>query len=219
MPPSLSLHSMATSFGAMSSPVGSMATTRASADFPNRPEVLVTRADLRSSVAAYEQLLATGKAFTNAMLVLSRAAGDLASSFEGCSKTKGAHVEAETLQACAGLHFLTSNWAQVLADSFWKDFQIPLLSAFDTYRTACNERQMLHEKDLADKSRALKEIEARNIRNGLGRRGPGRDLASFKQLLGEMQQKVTEIDSAKADYYREVLNGEEEIWGLIQSKV
>lgn len=205
--------------GSQMSPTGSLATTSASTDFPRRPEVLVTRADLRSSVSSYEQLLGSGKALTNAMLVLSRATAEFAESLETCSKTKGAHAQAENLQACAGLHFLTSNWSQVLADSFWKDFQIPLLSAFDTYRTTCNERQLMHDKLLAEKSRTLKETEARNIRNGLGRRGPGRDLASFKLLLAQMQQQVSEIDEAKADYYHEVLEAEEEMWEFIQSKV
>ncbi|KDN43794.1 hypothetical protein K437DRAFT_237021 [Tilletiaria anomala UBC 951] len=200
------------------------ATTRASLDFPYRPAVLVTRADLRASVQAYERVLGACKAYTNSMLVLSHASADLASALQECSKVKGAHEQADKLQACGGLHFLISNYSQVLADSFWKDFQIPLLESFDAYRQACNERQLLHEKQILEKSRMLKETEARNMKLGSkGGRGKGaeggRDLNSFRRALAELQRQVDELDELKADYYNEVLESEQEMWEFIQSKV
>ncbi len=197
------------------------ATTHASIDFPHRPDVLVTRADLRASVQAYEHLLQTCKAYTNAMLVLSRASADFAGALGECSKVKGAHQQADKLQACSGLHYLMSNYSQVLADSFWKDFQCPLLESFDTYRHACNERQVLHEKQILEKSKLLKETEAQNMRLGNPRRkgDPGRDLNSFRRALAELQRQVDDLDQLKGDYYHEVLDAEQDNWEFIQSKV
>ncbi|KAI3482840.1 hypothetical protein L1887_54400 [Cichorium endivia] len=57
-------------------------TTRASLDFPSRPAVLITRADLRTSLAAYEALLASAKAYTSAMLAMAKASSDLACALE-----------------------------------------------------------------------------------------------------------------------------------------
>lgn len=92
MPPTL--FSCAPSLaGTHLSPTGSLATTCTSAlDFPRRPDVQVARADLRSSVSAYEQLLVTIKALTNAMLVLSHAAAGFAAPIATCSKDKGARA-------------------------------------------------------------------------------------------------------------------------------
>ncbi|EST06971.1 hypothetical protein PSEUBRA_003600 [Kalmanozyma brasiliensis GHG001] len=192
-------------------------TTRASLlDFPSRPAILVTRADLRASLAAYEALLASAKAYTSAMLSMSKASSDLACALETCARVKGAHDSGPGLQAASGLHFLKSNYEQVLCDTFWKDFSIPLLSHYDTYRSACTDRQVLHDKAVAQKSKELKEAEARNNRAG---RKKERDLNSFRRALAELQSHVDAIDELKAQYYNEVLDAEQEVWSFIESKV
>ncbi|GAK68398.1 uncharacterized protein PAN0_083d6648 [Moesziomyces antarcticus] len=191
-------------------------TTRASLDFPSRPAVLITRADLRTSLAAYEALLASAKAYTSSMLAMAKASSDLACALETCARVKGAHDSGPALQAASGLHFLKSNYEQVLCDTFWKDFSIPLLSHYDTYRSACTERQVVHDKAVSEKSKQLKEAEARNNRAG---RKKERDLNSFRRALAELQSHVDAIDDLKAQYYNEVLDAEHEVWQFIESKV
>ncbi|SJX66629.1 related to IVY1-phospholipid-binding protein [Sporisorium reilianum f. sp. reilianum] len=191
-------------------------TTRASLDFPSRPAVLITRADLRTSLAAYEALLASAKAYTSTMLSMAKASSDLACALEACARVKGAHDSGPGLQAASGLHFLKSNYEQVLCDTFWKDFSIPLLSHYDTYRSACTDRQVLHDKAVSDKSKELKDAEARNNRAG---RKKERDLNSFRRALAELQSHVDAIDELKAQYYNEVLDAEQEVWSFIESKV
>ena len=191
-------------------------TTRASLDFPSRPAVLITRADLRTSLAAYEALLASAKAYTSAMLSMAKASSDLACALETCARVKGAHESGPGLQAASGLHFLKSNYEQVLCDTFWKDFSIPLLSHYDTYRSACTDRQVSHDKAVSEKSKELKEAEARNNRAG---RKKERDLNSFRRALAELQSHVDAIDELKAQYYNEVLDAEQEVWQFIESKV
>ncbi|SNX88090.1 related to IVY1 - phospholipid-binding protein [Melanopsichium pennsylvanicum] len=191
-------------------------TTRASLDFPSRPAVLITRADLRTSISAYEALLASAKAYTSTMLSMAKASSDLACALETCARVKGAHESGPGLQAASGLHFLKSNYQQVLCDTFWKEFSIPLLSHYDTYRSACTDRQVSHDKAVFDKSRELKQAEARNNRAG---RNKQRDLNSFRRALAELQSHVDAIDELKAQYYNEVLDAEQEVWQFIESKV
>ncbi|KAK0541870.1 hypothetical protein OC844_007947, partial [Tilletia horrida] len=183
------------------------ATTRASLDFPSRPAVLVTRADLRNSVSAFEGLLSAAKGYTNVMLTMAQASAELAGALETCARVKGAHESGAGLHAASALHFLMSNYQQVLADSLWKDFSIPLLSHFDTYRSAVAERQVAHEQAVAEKSKLLKETEARNMRTG---RRKERDLSSFRRALAELQAQVDSLDELKAQYYHEVIESEEE---------
>ncbi|KAJ9477228.1 Protein IVY1 [Pseudozyma hubeiensis] len=191
-------------------------TTRASLDFPSRPSVLITRADLRTSLSAYESLLASAKAYTSTMLSMAKASSDFACSLEACARVKGAHESGPGLQAASGLHFLKSNYLQLLCDTFWKDFSIPLLSHYDTYRSACTDRQVSHDKAVSQKSKELKEAEARNNRAG---RKKERDLNSFRRALAELQSHVDAIDDLKASYYNEVLEAEQEVWQFIESKV
>ncbi|KAL9937386.1 hypothetical protein V8E36_003795 [Tilletia maclaganii] len=192
------------------------ATTRASIDFPSRPNVLVTRADLRASVSAFEGLLSAAKGYTNVMLTMAQASAELAGALETCARVKGAHESGASLHAASALHFLMSNYQQVLADGLWKDFSIPLLSHFDTYRSAVAERQVAHEQAVAERSKLLKETEARNMRTG---RRKERDLSSFRRALAELQAQVDSLDELKAQYYHEVIESEEEVWEFILSKV
>lgn len=186
-------------------------------EFPCRPEVLITRSDLRASATAYDSLFSAGNAFRQALVTLSQAAGDFASAVETCSKAKGAQsTAAEPLQACAGLQYLQSNWARVLADTLGTDFQSPLVMAYETYRATADKRQRKYDRLVTLKSRRLEDIEARSMRNG---RMCRRDLRSFKVLLKEMQDQVQEMDQAKAEYYTDVLHAEEQLWSITQEKV
>ncbi|KAJ1018558.1 hypothetical protein NDA16_004840 [Ustilago loliicola] len=150
------------------------------------------------------------------MLAMAKASSDLACALETCARVKGAHESGPGLQAASGLHFLKSNYEQVLCDTFWKDFSIPLLSHYDTYRSACTDRQVLHDKAVTEKSKELKDAEARNNRAG---RKKERDLNSFRRALAELQSHVDAIDELKAQYYNEVLDAEQEVWQFIESKV
>ena len=81
------------------------------------------RADLRQSLASFEGLLTTAKAYRNAMLALATATAAFASALEECARQKGAmvaNVETEEeapgmkLMAASGLHHLMANHTQVL---------------------------------------------------------------------------------------------------------
>lgn len=180
------------------------------------PSIIVTRADMRNSLQAFEGLLSASKSYTSAMLAMSEASAHLAASLEACARVKGAHQAGSSLQAAAGLHHLLANSQSLLADVLWRDVSIPLLEHFDAYRSATAERQVAHEATIREKSRLLNETEARNMRTAKRKE---RDLNSFRRALAELQQQVETLDEIKADYYHEVLQSEEEVWSFIQDKV
>lgn len=181
-----------------------------------RPHLFVRRADLGASLAAYERLLAAIKSYTTATLTMSNASSELAAALEECSAIKGAHTCGEKLQAAGGLHYLKSNYEQVLCDTFWKEISIPLLSNLDTYKATVQERQILHERTVSEKSRILKDIERKNQREGRRRE---RDLSSFRSMLSELQTHVDYLETLKLQHYNEVLEYEENAWEYISSKV
>ncbi|PWN46211.1 hypothetical protein IE81DRAFT_319082 [Ceraceosorus guamensis] len=197
------------------------ATTHASTAFAGqdsslRPRLVVTRADMRASLSAYDELLQASKAYTSAMLAMSHASAGMAAAMETCSRVKGAHEAGSGLQAAAGLHHLLANSQSLLADVLWRDFSIPLLEHYDAYRAGTADRQVAHEAEIRAKSKILGETEARNMRTG---RRKERDLNSFRRALAELQSQVDALDEVKSSYYHEVLEGEEEVWGFIHQKI
>lgn len=191
-------------------------TQASSIDLTNRPPVYVRRADISASLDAYERLLSATKAYTTSMLAMSKASSELAEALEDCSRMKGAYANGPAFQAACGLHYLKSNYEQVLCDTIWKEFSIPLLSRLDVYRTSVHERQLAHEATMATQSRVLKDIETKYQKEG---RKKKRDLNSFRTMLAELQDKVNEMEDTKARHYTDVLDNEEQTWAFLASKV
>lgn len=73
---------------------------------------------LRESVAAYEQLLATAKGYRNALITLSSASTALAGALGECARVKGAGDSGENLMAASGLHYMIANSGQVLVSFY-----------------------------------------------------------------------------------------------------
>jgi len=217
VPPEVVLLTL-TSYSIMVGPssIRSSTTSATQFDHPFGPHITITRKDLSSSTLAYQRLLSASKSYTNSTLSLANSSSELASALDECSRLKGSHESSSQLQALSGLYYLISSYNQVLADSFWKDFSIPLLNHFDVYNAANFERSLTNEKLLAEKSKVLKDTEMRNLKNG---RKKERDLNSFRKALNELQEQVEEIDRLKSDYYHELLQSEEECWKLVMEKV
>lgn len=97
------------------SPTMSTATSASRLDLgDDGPKVIVTRADLRESVAAYELLLSSAKAYRNALIALSTASTALAGALGECARVKGAGDSGESLLAASGLQYMVANSGQVL---------------------------------------------------------------------------------------------------------
>lgn len=184
-----------------------------------RPSTIVTRKDQISSLNAYEGLLTASKAYTQALLALSTASNDFAFALQDCARLKGSHKVGPQLHAASGLEFLVASHSKLLADGFWKDFSIPLLEAFDSHRAAVAERQMAHDRVMAERSRELQECEEKQLRGAAKKRGKERDLGSFRKALEELQRLVNGLDEERATHYVDVLGAEEEEWDRVANRV
>ncbi|CAJ0754023.1 21797_t:CDS:2, partial [Entrophospora sp. SA101] len=80
----------------------------------SNPSVILTRTDIRSSIEAYEQLLAAAKIYRNQLMALAQATANFGQSLERIAHCKGALESGSSFQAAAGLHYLTSNHQQLL---------------------------------------------------------------------------------------------------------
>ncbi|KAJ1311004.1 hypothetical protein OPQ81_009511 [Rhizoctonia solani] len=200
------------------SPTYSVTTNTTDArDLAGRAERIITRADLKASAEAYEQLLNASRFFRDALAGVSRASARFAEAIEKCSRLKGpSDACGKDLQAAAGLHHLISNHEQILEHTIIHKFEMPLRQGFDTYKETVAARTAEYERALTEKSRLIRKTEADNIRVG---RKKLRDLNSFRAALATLQAQVNDLDKLKSDYYQQVLEHEQEIWDGVLGNV
>lgn len=105
-----------------------------------------------------------------------------------------------------------ANHDQLLADTVYRQFEIPLLSALDHYKLITADRLASYEQRLSEQSARIRKTEAENLRGGRRRK---RDLDSFRLALAELQRQVDELDGIKAGYHEEVLEEEDEVGPLL----
>ncbi|KAB5593397.1 hypothetical protein CTheo_3135 [Ceratobasidium theobromae] len=186
-------------------------------DLTGRAERIITRADLRASTEAYENLLSAGRSFREALAQVSRASAKFAEAIEKCSRLKGPSDSCgKDLQAAAGLHHLISNHEQILEHTIVHKFEAPLRQDLETYKTTVAARTAEYERALTDKSRLIRKTEADNMRVG---RKKLRDLNSFRAALATLQAQVNDLDKLKSDYYQQVLVHEQRTWDGVLGNV
>ncbi|KAF8826535.1 hypothetical protein HHX47_DHR5000165 [Lentinula edodes] len=177
------------------------------------PSKIITRADLKASLQAYEQLMNSCATYRAALVTVSNATAEFADAMERCSTLKGPSYEAGTrLQAGSGLHHLIGNHMHVLAETLDRNFEKPLRQHLETYRTIVTERSLSYERALKEKSEIIRHTEKRNMN------GKERNLQSFREALAVLQRQVDELDELKAEHYAEIVEHEEEVWDVVQGK-
>ncbi|KAG6833784.1 hypothetical protein H0H87_001216 [Tephrocybe sp. NHM501043] len=181
---------------------------------PNGPAKIITRANLKASLQAYEDLMTTSASYRAALMTMSKATAAFADALEACSGLKGPSYDAGTrLQAASGLHHLIGNHWHVLAETIEKSFERPLRQHLDTYRTIVKDRSTAYERAVREKSQVIRDTEERNLNR------KERNLQSFREALVVLQRQVDDLDTMKESHYREIIEHEEQVWDVVQGKV
>ncbi|KZP24677.1 hypothetical protein FIBSPDRAFT_735433 [Athelia psychrophila] len=197
------------------SPTFSEATNVSGMNFGDSgPEKIITRANLKASLHAYEELMNCSANYRAALMTMSKVTAAFADAMETCSGLKGPSYEAGTrLQAASGLHHLIGNHWHVLAETLDKNFEKPLRQHLETYRTIVNERSASYERALYERSQIIRQTEIGNMHKRQ------RNLQSFREALTVLQRQVDELDGMKGQHYQEIMEHEEEVWDVVQAKV
>ncbi|KAF9646973.1 hypothetical protein BDM02DRAFT_3156368 [Thelephora ganbajun] len=197
------------------SPTFSDATNASTINFgSNGPEKVITRADLKASLQAYDDLLNACANYRSVLMSLSKAASHFADAMEACSRLKGPSYETSTrIQGASGLHHLMGNQWHIMADSLDRKFERPLRNHLDGYKTVVAERSSSYERALKEKSHIIRQTELNNMNKR------SRNLQSFREALQVLQRQVDDLDELKARHYQEIMEHEEEIWDFAQGKI
>ncbi|KAJ7283864.1 hypothetical protein C8J57DRAFT_1498865 [Mycena rebaudengoi] len=181
----------------------------------NGPEKIITRANLKASLQAYEELMKTSSHYRAALMNLSKSTAAFANAMEICSGLKGPSYEAGTrLQAASGLHHLIGNHWHVLAETLdLVQFRKAPSGSSEHVQTIMAERTASYERVLREKSQIIRDTEMRSMNK------KERNLQSFREALGVLQRQVDELDDLKAAHYQEIVDHEEEVWDAVQGKI
>ena len=157
----------------------------------------ISQSDVAESIARYEELLQRARQYRNALADLAKASNGLGSALEDCGRGKGLEEMSEALGNAAGVQYLIANHQNVLSDTFYRTYEIPLRDNLETFVNETEERRETYCQELAAKKKLLSEREKRHLK--LAQR-KNRGLTEFREALREMTVLADDMDKLKQDF-------------------
>lgn len=199
---------------------------------PPTAHAVLTKSDLAASQHAYAELLATAKSYRVALAALSTAASSFGSALEACARLKEARADslalvagapgggypapgttvqvttssgctADSLLAAAGVHHLVANHEQILSETVYRSFEVPLLHELDKWRRDVEDEEAVYLAAVKRQSADIRRIEKDGIR--LHRQRGPRDVAKFRGHLVELTTKLDGLTALHGEHARTLL--------------
>ncbi|CAM1506264.1 Fc.00g059050.m01.CDS01 [Cosmosporella sp. VM-42] len=201
---------------------------------PPRPaHAVLTKADLENSQQAYSDLLSSAKAYRLALATLSTAASTFGSALESCARLKEARAEpigpsgaanmtasfttkgsctADILMSASGVHHLVANHQQILSETVYRSFEVPLLHDLDKWQGVIDDEEEVYKQKVKAQSKEIKRLEKEGMKLHKQRR---RDVARFRAHLVDLTTKLDGLTTLHADHARTLLRESQETSGRI----
>jgi hypothetical protein len=198
---------------------------------PSHP--VLSKADLERTQEAYSELVSSAKAYRLALATLSNAASAFGSALESCARLKEARAEpigpaaganmtasfttkgactADPLMSASGVHHLIANHQQILSETVYRSFEVPLLHDLDKWQTVIDEEEDTYQQRLKAQSKEVKRLEKQGLKLHKQQR---RDVARFRAHLVELTNKLDGLTTLHADHARTMLRESQETSGRI----
>ncbi|KAI1176445.1 hypothetical protein F4777DRAFT_546281 [Nemania sp. FL0916] len=201
---------------------------------PPRPaHTVLTKADLEQSQLAYTDLLATAKSYRVALASLSTAASAFGCALEACARLKESRAEslllnipaggasamsnsytakassctADTLLSASGVHHLIANHQQILSETVYRSFEVPLLHDLDKWRRDIDDADEAYQKEVAQRSREIRRLEKDGLKLHKQRR---RDLSKFREHLVQLTGKLDGLSALHGEHAQGLLRESQE---------
>jgi hypothetical protein len=202
---------------------------------PPRPShTVLTKADLEQSQLAYSDLLATAKSYRVALASLSTSASAFGCALEACARLKEARADsllnlpsgataapglsnsysmkatsctADHLMSASGVHHLIANHQQILSETVYRSFEVPLLHDLDKWRRDIEDADEAYQKEVALRSREIRRLEKEGLKLHKQRR---RDLSKFREHLVQLTSKLDGLSALHGDHAQGLLRESQE---------
>ncbi|PMD60808.1 uncharacterized protein K444DRAFT_496873, partial [Hyaloscypha bicolor E] len=203
---------------------------------PRPPYSVLSKSDLEASQTAYSDLLSTAKAYRLALASLSTAASTFGSALEACARLKEARSEsiesldggmsnsfmsggkssctADSLLAASGVHQLIANHQQILSETVYRSFEVPLLHELDEWRRRMEEEEMSYQKSAKTLSREIRRMEKEGLKLHKQRK---RDVGKFREHLVALTGKLDALTGLSGGHSRGLLrDGQGMSMGIVE---
>lgn len=190
---------------------------------PRAAHAVLTKSDLEQSQAAYAEVLSSAKSYRLALAALSTAASAFGSALESCARLKEARADAlgppaaaslsnsfnakgsctaDSLLAAAGVHHLVANHQQILSETVYRSFEVPLLHELDKWRRDVEDEEEGYVRAVKKQSQEIRRLEKEGLKLHRQRR---RDVAKFRSHLVELTTKLDGLTTLNAEHARTLL--------------
>lgn len=204
---------------------------------PPRPaHAILTKADLEASQTAYADLLTTAKSYRQALATLSTTASAFGASLEACARLKESRADAlgplpgigdggggpslsnsyttkqgsctaDLLLGASGVHHLVANHQQILSETVYRSFEVPLLHELDKWRAAIDDEDERYRREAAARSQEIRRLEKEGLKLHKQRR---RDVSKFREHLVELTSRLDGLTALHGDHARTLLRESQE---------
>ncbi|KAI5867403.1 hypothetical protein GGS23DRAFT_592719 [Durotheca rogersii] len=116
--------------------------------------------------------------------------------------TKGV-CTADLLLGASGLHHLVANHQQILSETVYRSFEVPLLHELDRWRRAIEDEDEAYRKEAAVRSREIRRLEREGQR--LYHQPRRRDVAAFREHLVTLTGRLDGLTTLHAAHARALL--------------
>ncbi|KAI9055960.1 hypothetical protein LZ554_000894 [Drepanopeziza brunnea f. sp. 'monogermtubi'] len=190
---------------------------------PPRAHAVLNKSDLEASQTAYTDLLSSAKAYRLALAALSVSASTFGSALEACARLKEARSDvmpssaaasmtnsfsakgsctADSLMAAAGVHQLVGNHQQILSETVYRSFEVPLLHDLDQWRRRMEEEEGAYQREAKSMSKEIQKMEKEGLRLHKQRK---RDVGKFREHLVQLTGKLDALTGLSGGHSRGLL--------------
>jgi hypothetical protein len=109
--------------------------------------------------------------------------------------------------AASGVHHLVANHQQILSETLYRNFEVPLLHELDKWRGAIDDEDEVYKREVAARSREIRKLEKDGLKLHKQRR---RDVSKFREHLVELTGKLDGLTGLHGDHARTLLRESQE---------
>jgi hypothetical protein len=120
--------------------------------------------------------------------------------------TKGS-CTADSLLAASGLHHLIANHQQILSETVYRSFEVPLLHELDGWRRRMEEEEVTYQREVKERAKEIRRMEKEGHRLHRQRK---RDVAKFRGHLVDLTTKLDSLTSLHGGHSRTLLRDSQE---------
>ncbi|KAH7037145.1 uncharacterized protein B0I36DRAFT_345307 [Microdochium trichocladiopsis] len=110
---------------------------------------------------------------------------------------------ADLLLSASGVHHLIANHQQILSETVYRSFEVPLLDELDKWRREMADEDQSYQNEVAARAKEIRRLEKEGLKLHKQRR---RDLGKFREHLVDLTSKLDGLTTLQGEHSRTLLS-------------